>query len=326
MKEFINNFINEAKNFKVLRARSMQMIPHLKGEIAETESGEVFIRQTNAKYFGVDSDKLLGDFVEARFDDNNFIRLEGSCLRDIFVSEGWDGVEKFISDQIEYSDSIKSDVDSVINSITKYDEIKDKLIVRPLNYGYNKVTLEGASYMMTGDIALVLYVLVKDDAESGVLNTIKVPASIVSEWGIQKSDVFYYAMLNTNVYAMPRLYSNILNIENTDESEAAFMSPKYETKLSREIIPLVTTTKKTNGAIAMFYPGVKEKIAEMFGDSFYVAFTSIHEAMIHKAGTIDAESIRRHVKATNKTFGPADTLSDEVWFYNRANGEFNIVE
>ena len=75
----------------------------------------------------------------------------------------------------------------------------------------------------------------------------------------------------------------------------------------------------------MFYPGVKEKIAEMFDDSFYVAFTSIHEAMIHKKGTIEPSSIRRHVRATNRTFGPEDTLSDNVFFYNRENHSFTLV-
>ena len=51
--------------------------------------------------------------------------------------------------------------------------------------------------------------------------------------------------------------------------------------------PTVTTTKQVNGAIAMFYPGVMERIAEMAGGSYYVVFTSIHEAKIHCAGSVD---------------------------------------
>lgn len=58
----------------------------------------------------------------------------------------------------------------------------------------------------------------------------------------------------------------------------------------------------------------------------YVAFTSIHEAMIHKKGTIDPSSIRRHVRATNRTFGMDEALTDEVYYYDRDNKTFEMVK
>jgi hypothetical protein len=104
------------------------------------------------------------------------------------------------------------------------------------------------------------------------------------------------------------------------------MSKDFKTRrLKPDNTALVTTSRKTNGAIAMFYPGVKEKLAEMFDDSFYVAFTSIHEAMIHKKGSIDPASIKRNVTETNRIFGPEDTLSDSVFFFDRKSGSFAAV-
>ena len=45
--------------------------------------------------------------------------------------------------------------------------------------------------------------------------------------------------------------------------------------LSAHAVPTITTTSQMNGAIAMFYPGVKERLAELFGGDYYVAFTSV---------------------------------------------------
>lgn len=44
---------------------------------------------------------------------------------------------------------------------------------------------------------------------------------------------------------------------------------------------LVTTTGRVNGAVAFFYPGVKDILAEKMGGDYYVAFPSVHEAIIH---------------------------------------------
>ena len=96
--------------------------------------------------------------------------------------------------------------------------------------------------------------------------------------------------------------------------------------LSPERAPLLTTTRKLNGAIAMFYPGVKERLARLSGGSYYVAFTSVNEACIHPAGTILPIRILRSLKHLNRTCGEAERLSQKVFFYNAENGSFKTVE
>lgn len=311
-----------------------ETILHFKGETAgpDDTDGDQFIRNTNMKYFNVENSTLMGDFAEVRIpcrsdgEKSNFIRFDIRQLYDLYCHGGWESVKNHINDSLNYAHHIEKNASDVINMMDSYEKIKDRLIIRPLNFRNNKACLTDCVYTRFGDIALVLYAVVMDDEVHNSVNTVKIPEKIFKKWNIDKENIILSTLLNTSTYAMPRLYTNILDIENTPERESAFMAADSPAgNLKPETVPLVTTTRKTNGAIAMFYPGVKEKISEMFQDSFYVAFTSIHEAMIHKKGTIDPSSIRRHVRATNNTFGPEDTLSDNVFFYDRQRRSFSMV-
>lgn len=311
-----------------------ELIIHLKGEKAEANDTETdqFIRSTNSKYFNADSGTLMDDFAELKFpgrtgsEKTNYIRFRIRYLHEIYTSRGWNGVRDHVTDNIRYADRIESSADDILSVMDSYSKIRERLIIRPLSLKYNKAQLEGFVYKAIGDIALVLYAIVLDDSENNCLNTVKIPEPVCRKWNIDPEKLIMSTLLNTNILAMPRMYTNLPRMESTPDEESAFMSAECTLKsLKPAAVPLVTTTRKTNGAVAVFYPGVKEKIAELFGDSFYVAFTSIHEAMIHKKGTVEPSSIRKHIRATNDTFGPEDTLSDNVFFYNMNTGEFSMV-
>ncbi len=98
------------------------------------------------------------------------------------------------------------------------------------------------------------------------------------------------------------------------------------TSLSPLEVPTVTTTVQINGAIAMFYPGVMKRLAELFGDDYYIAFTGTSEARLHKKGTIHPRDILMRIKQMNKTFDPSETLSNKVYLYERANQEMRQME
>lgn len=331
---FFENLEENIFSSETVRSTGAEVSFHLKGETAAPGDDETerFIRNTNMKYFNVENSTLLDDFAEVKFpcltdcDKTNFVRFEVKFLYEIFCRDGWEGVLKHVCDNISYAEHIEKSAGEVICAMECYEKIRDRLIIRPLNYKNNRVQLTDYVFRKKGDIALVLYAIVLDDEKNNCLNTIRIPKKIFEKWNRSWDDVLEETLRNTSVISMPRLYTSILSAETTPDSESAFMAADFpEKSLRPETIPLVTTTRKTNGAIALFYPGVKERIAEMFGDSFYVAFTSIHEAMIHKKGTVDPSGIRRHLRATNNSFGPEDTLSDNVFYYDKSEGTFSMV-
>ncbi len=135
------------------------------------------------------------------------------------------------------------------------------------------------------------------------------------------------ALTNTYVLAPPRMYISPFDRINPPYEKGAFMALGSKMKSFGKLsVPSVTTVKQVNGAIAMFYPGVKEKIASMAGGSYYVAFTSIHEAEIHCEGTVPPRNILRNLKSVDKAFGPEETLTKKVYFYNAVKGTFDVIE
>lgn len=315
----LRTIIEEISGLKAVKDNGIKVIAHPSGEVANgNEDLAMFIASTNSKYFNSSSEELLGDFIELAFEHGEYLRINIGDIDDTA------SIEDIVNESLRYCDSIRDNAHSIIDNISNYESIKDELILRPLNFTRNDAALNGACYIKNGDIALVLYLVIKDDEET--MNTAKVTEDIVKSWGVDRMAVMIDAMNNTAKKYPARMFTNLINIDSASDSETDFMSDTYDKKLNSGTIPMVTTTKKTNGAISIFYPEVKEKISEMFGGSFYVAFTSIHEAMLHKKGTIEPSDIRRHIRATNRTFDPEDTLSDEVFLYDSENKTFSVAE
>lgn len=210
-----------------------------------------------------------------------------------------------------------------------YEVLKEKLFIRPINYSDHRYELKANVYRQIGDIALVLYVLASDEHAGGEHNvmSIKLPRSMMEAWELPEDEVWDSAMTNTYMMAPPRLYASPFDVCNAPYHKGAFMALNSDiTSLSEHSVPTITTTKQMNGAIAMFYPGVKERIAELYGGDYYVAFMGIHTVMAHKKGTIPPINILRGIKDTNKAFDPSETLSRKVYLYERGAKEFKQLE
>lgn len=272
------------------------------------------------------------DVAEIAVSEHESIAIKLSTLDFVEDEEDWIKVINDTKESIRHARSISREIHEVMEKFDSYAATKDIIIVRPIHIDaefHGKYEDMPFMYRAISDIALVVYGIVAD--KDGILNTVKLPMELIEKWEkeneIDEDDVFEQAMRNTEERYKAALYTNIFDIENTPILDCMLMENGYRvTELTDNTVALITTTKKTNGAIAMWYSGVKEKISELYGgSSFYAAFTSIHEAMIHKAGTISIDSIRRNVTETNRIFGPHDTLSDKVWYYNAEEKTFTEV-
>lgn len=90
---------------------------------------------------------------------------------------------------------------------------------------------------------------------------------------------------------------------------------------------VLTTESGLFGASALFYPGVLDKISEMFRVGFYILPSSVHEVIIlPDTGAHDAEALKQMVLEANRTVvKPNEVLSDNVWYYSYNFDEIQIV-
>lgn len=204
------------------------------------------------------------------------------------------------------------------------EELAEHLFVRPKHSDDSDMNrLESDMIFKSyADIKLVVYLRLKE--EGGALDSTILRKSLFSEQLTEEQSRLFYdvAFENTIKSAPAALYKNIFDIENS--ANLLQTADYYGIKENNTL--LLTTERKTNGAISVFYPGVLKKVSDIFGTDLFIAFTSIHEAMIHSVGSIDARSIQRNVQETNRVFGPDDTLSNCVFRYFREAGKLALVE
>ena len=276
-----------------------------------------FVYSTNIKYHGEAFDVLKGDFIALTLhmagESECMCRFSLEYLFSEYEDGGWEQVEYILQENFSLAKS--TNIDYVFAHITEYEVIKERLMIRPVNYTKHKSELEKHIYKSCGDIALVLYAVLYDDQRG--LGSIKMPKDVVESWEKGVEDVFEEALIQTFAHAQPRLYTSLWDTIKTPIDKGAFMSLNSDvSKIEKFEVPLVTTTKKTNGAIAMFYPGVQEKIAQLFGCNYYVAFTSIHEARIHHCDSISPQRIEASLRDINEHFEPTEVLSELVFYYD----------
>lgn len=297
-----------------------------KGFTAVKEEDARFIRDTNVRYYHQDSERLQGDFAVLEKDGEGgvkkmFCRFSAEKLYEDYRRFGWDIVKEAVYENLGYCNSEEI---GILDKLDDHEAVKGRLFLRPLSYNNFAWEAGGYIYRRVEDIALVLYVLIRDD-EKGI-DSAKLPKEILKKWGMDADEVLDEAMLNTYCMAQPRIYLSPFECINPPFERGAFMSFNSPiTALDKWSIPTVTTTKLTNGAIAMFYTGVKEKIAELYGDSYYVAFTSIHEARTHCRGVYPPRDILKSLKETNRVFPKGEMLSNKVFYYDREKGTFEAL-
>lgn len=300
-------------------------VTHYKRGHVPAEDEMHMIRELNRKYANKEnSSELLVESLVVEVHKSAYITLN---LEDIYNKNlTKDEIEKLIKGKVDTFSKLYDSANSVLDNVEDFDYIKDKLTIRLLPYEENKEKLEDVVYHQFYDIAVVLYITISH--EDGILNTAKVKKSLLEKWPgwrmrrIQEADLFTIAVQNVIRDQHP-IIGDLASVV-ADKLESVFLATP-ESLSSYTGAALLTTSQKTNGAVAAFIPGVADKLVELLGDSFYVVFTSLHEAMIHKNGE-SVEGMYRALDGTNRAFGQEDYLSSTIYFYDKDKKNFFPVD
>lgn len=212
-------------------------------------------------------------------------------------------------------------------NLNDYEKIKGDLFIRPLNRKLYEKELSKAVYKVIGEIALVLYMQV-GKAENRIAS-MKIRRENLNEWGLSTETVFDTALLNTYFISPPRIYLWEEMLSNPDYSGECFMDLNNDFQIDNyEVGNCLSTVRKTNGGVAIFLPGVAQRLAYLLNGDFYVVFTSIHEAMIHGVDSLyPPEDLERILKETIMEATPEeDFLTDKIYKYSRKTGTFWIYK
>lgn len=223
--------------------------------------------------------------------------------------------------------AISAQESTALSDCSNYEKVKNELILRPLNYHFVKPELADVPHIRIGDIALVLYAVMT--RAGGDYFTAKMHRCQMEKWKRPEEEVLEAAMVNTCFLYPPRLYSveDLLSWDGKRHEDGRFMTDEEPAKIRKGMRGyILTNTLEINGAVALFYPGVARKIAECFGEDFYIAFTSIHEAQIHSASMIEPEVVRSSLRDTNKHCNrKEEVLTNKVYCYSLEKKSFGLM-
>ncbi len=198
-----------------------------------------------------------------------------------------------------------------------WENVRDNLTVRLVEKKRNRDFLRDKPYMSVGNGLAVMVDINMDRTETGDWR-IAVNNSIVEQNGYDMEELLHTAMENTGRVDPPML---------TDMSAALF-SPIKENLLDRsdpldpdDVAGMYVLSNESGsfGAAALFASGMKEKVADILGDSYYVLPSSVHETIIvPQSQGIEEKDLVDMVKQANRSVvEPKDILSDNVYHYDR---------
>lgn len=198
-----------------------------------------------------------------------------------------------------------------------WDSVKDSLSVRLLEKSRNKEFLSNMPYADVGNgLALTADINLPGDSKGEWKAA--VTHSLLESLGVDKETLFASAMESAVVYDPPVLMDMSTAVFGIGEGNMLDMTePIAPEDIGRMYV--LTTKGGRIGACALFYPEVKEKMAELFGSGYYILPSSTHEVIIVPDDpSIVPKDLTAMVKHANEFIvEPQDVLSDNVLHYDR---------
>lgn len=275
-----------------------------------------WIRDSNRRYMGKADTTLLTDYLVLEEEEPGIGSFQHRiAIRKLYedaLEKGFEAAFRDIGQLQKNIDKTKVDRNRLdVRSSYDYELIREQLIVRPLNYSLHIRDLNGCVYWKISDFVLALYQVLGDENNS--LVTSKIRRDEIEKWGMkgQEEKIIQDALTNTARLYPPCVYDQRTGCEE-DFLKKEFSRKDITFQFCANKI-MLSTFKTTNGAVALFYPGVIEKMMKIMGGSFLAVFMNINDVLIFDKD----DQMAYHFTQIAKEAGPiGEMLSGKMYLCN----------
>ncbi len=291
------------------------------------------VAETNKVYHNSDSDVLNGNYLICNFNSGKNTGIQkklrfnlDAYYMDVMKSDLETVKEKNAQEIL--AQNANTEIDNDLNT-DNYETLKSRLMIRAVNFSKNSVRLEDTVYSRFGDMAICAYMKVSN--VNGKFMSAKITREMLEEYSVSAEQIMQDAVNNSHILYPERVFFNLNELCNEHCSgfsadEALERVKKGESKINNFIpVIAVTNTIHLNGASAMFYPGVAEKISEIFGGDYYAVFISIHEVYLHPKNKFSPGQLKSNLIATNSRFNDEDVLTNKIYRYDSKRKQLKDV-
>ena len=240
---------------------------------------------------------------------------------DAYYQEYLDGtpLNEIVTDICSLYRKIK-DVPSVdVNRLFSFDNIKDKIVYRLVNYKKNEERLSQNPHIRFHDLAIEFYI--HFDVSGSGNACCSITNSHLDFWKKTKEQIYAYAKKNTrrifplSLISMSAYLLNMLSsCEDIDPAKlAALMTPSFE---------ILTNKHQSFGAACILYDHVLETIGVKLQENYYIIPSSTHEVLIlRESDATHLPSLSCMIQDVNSSaVADEDVLADHPYYYDCSAG------
>lgn len=217
-----------------------------------------------------------------------------------------------------------SEFKQCVDNFYNYEYIKDRIVLKLINFKINEKYLEDIIYKKLSDLAIVYTVMMPK--YDGAYSTVTVKKDIFNIWNISESELYDQALINMN------RIDNVSSFADTMYKLSPMPIEYYEMlKVMSDGLYVVTNSTSINGASMFLCTDVQDKLAKI-GKGFYVYPSSVHEMLFQIEDCMiedkrSAVSVMKEItKGINKDIlSNEDFLSDNIYYYDAINHTFTIA-
>ena len=209
-----------------------------------------------------------------------------------------------------------------------FDVLKDHLRIKLL---YAKTNADYLKELVSFDAGLGYSITVYADM-SGMLfdgAVVNIRRNMMESLGCSKEELFRAAMEGSVKNCPARLttmeYELFSFLGGDDPSADILSGGKYEKEDGRFLV--LSTKDKYYGACVLYYPGVREKVAEAVGGSYYIIPSSVNEVLVlPDSRGLSAEWLADMVSDVNRIeVAREEQLGNRVLFYDAQEKELSVA-
>lgn len=222
--------------------------------------------------------------------------------------------------------------DFKIVDITDFSAVKDRIVLRLVNYEKNKEQLKNCPFKRYLDLAVTFrYIASKDQ--------IGIASSLISNtefegWNIELDELYQLALFNTmrefpwQMDSLAKVIADCLKDKALDILPKEMLADVEEFKDKENRVSMYVLTNDTgiNGATCILYDNVIKHFAKVQDSNIFILPSSIHEVMlVPESPETEADFLTNLVvDANNSAVGLIDLLSDHIYYYDREKDQVYI--
>ena len=223
-----------------------------------------------------------------------------------------------------------------LNSITEYENVKDKLFIRVSSAERNEEILQKIPHQRKEDLAITYHLAINvNDVGRG---STTITNDILKHYGISEEQLHADAMKNSpkimplHVDAMKNVIKQIIGGDNKllmqDKGFKDMEEVISEGLKEGEPMFVITNQQTMDGASAIFYPGVMKQLGECFQGDFFILPSSIHETIVlPDKGDFDYLSLKSIVQEINSNqVLKEEQLTSDVYHYDAKQRMFELAD